>query len=513
MKNIKFPTLQIVATIAMFLVSLSCSSSDDSPVEHPFLTIKSISTKSLSANGGETIISVGSRPAASAVSDAGWLSLKSTTPLENHTSFVFVAEANKGDLRKANITITAGDKHETLIISQEKGENSGIDPADESQPAVIVARELGLGWNLGNQLDAHANNVSGETLWGNGKATQETLHKVKEAGFTSVRIPVTWLGKVGAAPDYLINSEWLERVAEVVGYAEQAGLKAIINIHHDGHRSENEPGHWLDITKAATSTAANEAIKAQLSAMWTQIAEHFKEKGEFLIFEGVNEIHDGKWGYGDNTSDGGKQYAILNEWQQTFVDAVRAVGGNNATRYLGISGYTTNPELTMKHLKLPEDTATDRLLVSVHYYDPHEFTLTDKYGEWGHTGAAGKKEQWGDEEHMRKVFADLKATYVDKGIPVYIGEMGCVHRSDSRSESFRKYYLEYLCKAARTYGMAAFYWDNGSTGTGHESSGLIDHATGNFVNNGKEIVEVMVRGYITTDASYTLETVYQNAPQ
>ena len=121
--------------------------------------------------------------------------IKINHPLENHTSFVFVAEANKGDLRKANITITAGDKHETLIISQEKGENSGIDPADESQPAVIVARELGLGWNLGNQLDAHANNVSGETLWGNGKATQETLHKVKEAGFTSVRIPVTWLGK------------------------------------------------------------------------------------------------------------------------------------------------------------------------------------------------------------------------------------------------------------------------------------------------------------------------------
>ena len=175
-------------------------------------------------------------------------------------------------------------------------------------------------------------------------------------------------------------------------------MKAIINIHHDGHRSENENGNWLDITKAASNAAANEAIKAQLSAMWTQIAESFKEK-------------------------------------------------------------------------------------------------------------------WGDEDHLRRVFADLKDTYVDKGIPVYIGEMGCVHRSDSRSESFRKYYLEYLCKAARTYGMAAFYWDNGSTGTGHESSGLFDHATGNYVNNGKDIVEVMKRGYFTTDTSYTLETVYHNAPQ
>ncbi|NCC86221.1 MAG: glycosyl hydrolase family 5, partial [Clostridia bacterium] len=228
--------------------------------------------------------------------------------MENYTSFVFTAEANKGASREAHIIVTAGDKQETLIIVQEKGDNSGSDPADEKQPAVIVARELGLGWNLGNQLDAHANNVAGETLWGNGKATQETLHKVREAGFTSVRIPVTWLGKVGAAPGYVIDSGWLERVAEVVGYTEQAGLKAIINIHHDGHRNEDEPGNWLDITKAASNAAANEAIKAQLSAMWTQIAERFKEKGEFLIFEGVNEIHDGNWGYGENTSDGGRQY-------------------------------------------------------------------------------------------------------------------------------------------------------------------------------------------------------------
>lgn len=499
------------------MTSLSCSSSNNPEEELPYLTVKSVSTKSIASDGGETTISVSSRPTASAQSDAGWLILKSTTPRDEFISFVFAAHANEGDARKATITVTAGEKQETIIIGQNKCNKPNEKPLDENQPAVKVAKELGLGWNLGNQLDAHVNEMADETSWGNGKATQETLNKVKAAGFTSVRIPITWLGKVGAAPEYTIDAAWMNRVEEVVGYAEKAGLKAVINIHHDGHRLINEDGsaerHWLDIVEASKDATTNDAIKAQLKAMWTQIAERFKDKGDFLIFEGLNEIHDGRWGSGSNLTDGGIQYAILNDWQQVFVDAVRATGGNNATRYLGISGYCTNPNLTMEHLKLPTDPTKDRLLVSVHYYDPATFALEDKFPEWGHTGAAGRKEVWGDENHLKGIFAALRATYVDKGIPVYIGEMGCVHRSDIRSESFRKYYLEYVCKAARTYGMAVFYWDNGNSGSGRECSGLINHATGAYVNNGKDVVDVMAKGYFTDDASYTLGTVYNSAPQ
>uniref|UniRef100_UPI003FED6B48 glycoside hydrolase family 5 protein n=1 Tax=Bacteroides uniformis TaxID=820 RepID=UPI003FED6B48 len=380
-----------------------------------------------------------------------------------------------------------------------------------------MAKELGLGWNLGNQLDAHVNEIADETSWGNGKVTQETLLKVKQAGFTSVRIPVTWLGKVGEAPHYHIDTDWMNRVAEVVEYAEKAGLKAIINIHHDGHRHIHEDGfdehHWLDIVGAAQNKDMNTAIKEQLKSIWTQIAQRFENKGEFLIFEGLNEIHDGRWGSGTNTTDGGKQYAILNEWQQVFVDAVRATGGNNATRYLGISGYCTSPNLTIKHLQLPTDPAQDRLLISVHYYDPATFALEDKFTEWGHTGTPSKKENWGDEEHLEKIFVALRTAYVEKGIPVYIGEMGCVHRNNNRSEAFRKYYLEYVCKAARTNGMAVFYWDNGNAGAGRECSGLMNHATGTYVNNGKDVIDVMTKGYFSNDPSYTLESLYNNAPQ
>lgn len=515
--TINFISLKKTMAMLLFMTSLSCSSSNESVEETPYLTVKSVSSISLSASGGETIISVSSWPKAVAQSNTEWLTLKSATQLDKLTSFVFVSKANEGSARESIITITAGEKKETITISQAKSNQPENKPIDENQPAVKVAKGLGLGWNLGNQLDAYVNDVADEVSWGNGKATQETFHKVKNAGFTSVRIPITWLGKVGVAPHYKIDLAWLDRAQELVNYAENAGLKVIINIHHDGYRHINEDGsvkrNWLDIVKASDDAAANNAIKAQLEAMWRQIAERFKDKGEFLIFEGLNEIHDGKWGMGTNTTDGGKQYAILNEWQQVFVDAVRATGGNNATRYLGISGYCTNPDLTMKFLKLPNDPAKDRLLVSVHYYDPATFALEDKFSEWGHTGAVGSKEAWGDEAHLEQLFAALRTTYVEKGIPVYIGEMGCVHRSNARSELFRKYYLEYVCKAARTNGMAVFYWDNGSAGSGRECSGVINHASGAYLNNGKDVVNVMTKGYFSEDASYTLETVYNNAPQ
>jgi endoglucanase len=119
---------------------------------------------------------------------------------------------------------------------------------------------LGLGWNLGNQMDAFRNGVAEETCWGNGVATQQTFDSLKALGFTSVRIPVTWLGHVGPAPEYKIDTTWLDRVAELVGYAEKAGLKAIVNIHHDGADSK----HWLDVKKAAKSDEVNRRVKEQL---------------------------------------------------------------------------------------------------------------------------------------------------------------------------------------------------------------------------------------------------------
>lgn len=370
-----------------------------------------------------------------------------------------------------------------------------------------IARSIGLGWNLGNSMDAQNNGYSSETAWGNPMITANTFKGVKEAGFSAVRIPITWLGHIGPAPEYKIDDNWMNRVATVVGYAKEAGLKVIINIHHDGANSQ----YWLDVLGASKNPQKNEQVKAQLAAMWKQIATKFKREGDYLIFEGMNEIQDGKWGWGENLTDGGAQYRVMNEWLQTFVDAVRSVGGENTYRFLGCPGYDTNVDHTINEIVVPKDVVENKLLVAVHFYDPYTYTLNNEKDEWGHTGI--NKENWGNETDMTNIFNRLKTRFMDQNIPVYLGEVGNVHRATDRAEAFRKYYLEYLCKAARDFELPLFFWDNGSEKAGAESSGLINHGTGEYINNGKDIIDVMVKGFYDDDPNYTLQSVYNNAPR
>lgn len=380
------------------------------------------------------------------------------------------------------------------------------EPIPEISPSTVdmVYDALGLGWNLGNQLDAHADGVSDETCWGNPVVTQALFDSVRMAGFKSVRIPVTWMGHIGDAPKYKIDEVWLNRVAQIVGYAENAGLCAIVNIHHDGADSN----YWLDIKNAATDTDVNNTIEERLTAIWTQIAEKFVDKGEFLIFESMNEIHDGAWGWGANRNDGGLQYRTFNHWQQVFVDAVRGAGGENLNRWLGIPTYCTNIDLG-ENLKLPSDPS-NRLMVAVHCYEPYEYTLSAKYSEWGHSGAADKKDK-SDEKTLVGEFDKMVKQWSAKGIPVYIGEFGCVHRADAREEAFRKYYLEYYAKAATDRKIPAFYWDNGYSGTGQEMSGLFDRTDGTYYDTAEEVVKAMTRGYYNPDL--TLEDIYATSPK
>ncbi len=418
--------------------------------------------------------------------------------------FEILVDPNDEDLERQTKIAILGDQYYTeLNVRQQEKQTPAI-----SSEILNFIEALGMGWNLGNQLDAHRNGIANETIWGNKVTTQAAFNKIAAIGINSIRIPVTWLGKIGPAPDYIIDGDWLDRVAEVVDYAENAGLNAIINIHHDGANSK----YWLNIKDAAINSEINMQIKAQLYALWSQIAEKFYDKGDFLIFEGMNEIHDGKWGWGANLSDGGKQYAVLNEWNQVFVDAIRSVGGKNLNRYLGISGYCANPDLTLQHMKLPLDPTNNRLLVSVHYYDPHKYAIEGEFSEWGHTASKQNKDDYGDEEHVREIFRKLKIEYIDNGIPVYIGEMGSVNRDTELAEKFRKYYLEYICKAANTYGLVPFYWDNGSSETGREAFGLINHTTGAFIKNGGEIIELMINAVTNDDPDYTLDSVYKKAP-
>lgn len=384
--------------------------------------------------------------------------------------------------------------------------------AQSKKEAIAFAESMGVGWNLGNNLDAHVEGVSAETCWGNPAATQKLFDNLKKAGVSTVRIPVTWIGHIGNAPEYHIEKAWLDRVAEVAGYAKKAGLKAIINIHHDGVANNGKIGDysWLDITAAAKDEAKNQAIQKQLAMVWMQIATRFQNEGDWLIFETLNEIQDGNWGAGINTTDGGQQYRVLNEWNQLCVDVIRATGGQNTTRYIGVPGYVAQPGLAVQYLRIPDDETPNRIMVAVHMYDPWDFAGSAKVNEWGHTA---KQHFTNGEEEYINTLNSLVNKFVRKGIPVYLGEYGCVHRNNANDEAFRKYYLEYTIKALRDRHIPLLVWDNGKKAYGEEAFGLMEHANGKFISNGGEILKLMVDTWNNTDPAYTLERVYEKAPK
>lgn len=516
MNKLKLIVLSIFSLGA--IVVTSCKDDDGTepePVIPPTLQAPAESSLSFAVDGGSSTVNVtlvGDVPVVS--SGASWCTAELSSSSEDgvHTITVTVPANTSLYSRSGVVKVSYSDSSYGISVKQD---------GDKVKMGCELkgVYDLGLGWNLGNQLDAWSGGDD-ETCWGNSKATQATLDAVKAAGFTSVRIPVTWMKHMGAAPDYTIEEAWLNRVAEVVGYAEKAGLKAIVNIHHDGSADATDKYNgWLQIGRATKDADLNEQIKNQIKIVWTQIANKFADKGDFLVFEGFNEIHDGGWGWGDNRNDGGAQYKVFKQWLQVFVDAVRATGGNNATRYLGIPSYDTIFDLAIENFvgadgnfDLPVDPA-NHLMVAVHNYDPYEYAIANKYTQWGHTADTSKSANDGNEATMRSNYKKLKTNFVEKGIPVYVGEFGSVRRDNATDESFRRYYLEYVCRVAREAGIGMVVWDNGSAKTGNESFGLFDHGTGVFLNDdSKAAVEAMVRGYFADDERYTLETIYDHAP-
>lgn len=418
----------------------------------------------------------------------------------------------------------------TTPTNPDKQQNPSAGPTLPDNDAMRRTLEMGLGWNLGNQLDAYEEDpkekdylMPSETVWGNPKVTQQAITKVREAGFTTIRIPVTWLAKIGPAPEYTIDAAWMARVTEVVGYAYNAGFRNIIvDTHHDEDHDDN---HWQDLKHASTDPALNEEIKKEITAVWTQIANNFKDCGSWLMFEGFNELNDGGWGHSAAfKANPSLQCNVLNEWLQVFVDAVRATGGENATRWLACSTYCANPTFA-KYLVLPKDPA-NRLMVSVHYYDPSDYTLgtTNKatgkdylpYTDWGHTGVPGYKHERYDEDYVKEIFGMLLENYIAKNIPVYIGEIGCSRRdkqNDPRGWAFSLYYMEYVAKAARTYGLPAVLWDCGGKGVpGPEHHYYFRHDTGEYYPDAKEAVDAVLKGWFNEDPAYTLQSVYDSAP-
>jgi endoglucanase len=220
--------------------------------------------------------------------------------------------------------------------------------------------------------------------------------------------------------------------------------------------------------------------------VWGQVAEHFATFDDRLLFESMNEIHDGY-----DAPDLG-YYAIINHLNQTFVDVVRGAGGHNDTRKLVVPGYNTNIDYTVAGFVAPEDPAADRLILSVHFYDPWSFAGEGSTAAWG--SASPGTDSWGQEDYVVSQFDKLQTTYIDQGLPVIMGEYGAINRTGS--EAYRRYYMEYVTRAACERGIAPIYWDNGGVGSGEDNFGLIERSSKEVAF--PEILDAMFRACQST---------------
>jgi endoglucanase len=371
-------------------------------------------------------------------------------------------------------------------------DQASADTLAQLDASQIVA-DMGAGWNLGNQLEANTNGYPSETAWGQPAVTQALIDKVRAAGFKTIRIPVSYLRDIGAGPNYTINSSWLNRVQEVVNYAYSRGMYVVINMHGDGYKSVN--GSWL-ICDSSSQTE----IKAKYQKVWQQIASKFQSYDQHLILESMNEEFTGDFGQPTQPC-----YSNINSYNQIFVDTVRKAGGNNSSRWLLIPGWNTNIDYTAGNygFALPADryrsssvpSNQQRIMISVHYYDPWDFAGTESGAitQWGPTAInPSKTSTWGQEDYLDAQLKKMHDGFVTKGYPVVIGEYGAIDKSsfDSANNGYRADFAHTLVATAKKYGEVSVYWDNGVNG--QYGFGLFDRRSYTVIQPG--IVNAVMSG-------------------
>jgi hypothetical protein len=245
-----------------------------------------------------------------------------------------------------------------------------------------------------------------------------------------------------------------------------AGMKAIINIHHDGNYTE-PPNTWgfLKFAEVGRGTANNEQVKEQLGKVWTQIANYFKNYGDDLIFETMNEVHSGNWGNGVSSTERNRLF----DWNQTALNAIRSTGGNNAKRFVAVPTVgSTEPEMVIAAHNsgklLPSDpgNGTNRLIVSVHFYAPWQYTVADVTGQ----GGEGRNTITTAELNaIDTEAAHIKSTFINNGIAVYYGEWGApTNVRAAMSETIKSTHIDYIRRVAaatKANGIVPIIWDDG----------------------------------------------------
>ena len=320
--------------------------------------------------------------------------------------------------------------------------------AVDFETAKDAVKNMGVGWNLGNTLDANdatktwTTTAQHETCWGQPVTKPELLKMMKEAGFGAIRVPITWYQEMDA--DGKVNDAWMKRVKEVVDYVIDNGMYCIINVHHDTGADSGNYKSWLK-----ASTSSYNTNKAKYEGLWKQIAEQFKDYDQKLLFEAYNEMLDEKntWNEPVDKTDG---YKAINSYAKSFVTTVRATGGNNKDRNLVVNTYSASstPD-AMQNLDLPEES--NHIIFQIH-----------SYPNWQNKSNAKKE--------IDNLISNIKSKLLDRA-PVIVGEYATFTTWPSEIDYYAKdkevalYAMDYLIQKTKENGIGTFYWMGMSDGS------------------------------------------------
>ena len=329
-----------------------------------------------------------------------------------------------------------------------------------SKNSLEIVEDMGIGYNLGNTFDSYdfKNEINTPeeqiTLMGNILPTKNMIKKIKKYGFKTIRFPVTWIFFIDDNGN--VNSDWMILVKEVVDLIVNANLYCILNIYNDGNY-----GNWLSMGLEAKDKYIN---------LWSQIANEFKDYNDYLIFESMNEV------YFFNYDILNYDYDILLTFNQAFVDIIRNSGGNNIQRLLIVAGANSNLDLTCSSdYKIPIDPS-NKFAVSIHYYNPTKFTKEHYYDPYSWIDYDGIEYyfeptlSWGSSEEYLQIITDfekMKNSFLNKGIPIIINEIGVFTEDKKKIESIREYLYMIFSISSDFNGIMSCLWDTSNKKFGY----------------------------------------------
>jgi endoglucanase len=482
-----FPLWFLMLPVITFCLSCKKTSNTTTGpvVANPSLTVSPDSLKFEITGGSDTLTITMNGSRWAAASDQSWCTLAVGSSISPSIPITVTAAANPnaGD-RIAKLTFVMDSKTVVYVKISQAGRTTLYPPYGDSiapdasgmnSTAVQLAAKFKLGWNIGNTMEA----PGGETGWGNPPITESFIQFVKQIGFTAIRIPCAWDLHVDNPATAHIDTNWLNRVKQVVGYCVNNGMYVLLNIHWDGG--------WLEQNCTA---AKKDSVNAKQKAFWEQIATEMRDFDEHLMFASANE---------PNTNSDATQMAVLISYHQTFVNAVRSTGGRNTYRTLVIQG--DNQLISLN--AFPIDPTPNRIMYEDHNYTPFQFTALNGDASWGkmfyYWGAGhhstiepDRNATWGEESDQLQYFDYIKSKFIDNGIPVLMGEYGAYRRGGtanvpldlSTHNASVDYWITYVTKQALAHGLKPFFWETG---------GILDRRN-NTVNDQETIDAIMAGG-------------------